>query len=409
MKTRNRRKLNDRFVKTVKPASPTKRAHYYDTEVKGFALQVEGSGHKSFKLMYRRNGRTCWYSIGDITAVGLADARAKAAELQAKMTLDPNYDPHAERLAAQKSGTFAELAARYRNEYAKKRNKSWEHQDYLVQRYVVPDLGRMQVHAIHRRDLRRIFDRLTDHSPSLANQVLFATSAIFAWAIKKDVVDLPANPAKGIEHNPMKARERVLSDSEIPAYWNAFDEAGLVRSGALKMLLLTGQRPGEVMAMHHDHIERIGDGAWWTLPGEPDGTGWQGTKNRQTHRVWLTAPALAILDELDDGQGGFVFRTENGSRLTRLDDAMKLVRQQVQGNGDKVTPHDLRRTHGTTVTGLGFTRDQMNRLQNHKEGGIGSVYDRHSYADEARQIQEAVTSKIMALVYGEEDKVVALR
>ena len=78
-------------------------------------------------------------------------------------------------------------------------------------------------------------------------------------------------------------------------------------------------------------------------------------------------------------------------------------------NPDKVTPHDLRRIHGTTVTSLGFTRDQMNRLQNHKEGGIGSVYDRHSYADENKRIQEAVVARIMALIDGRDDgKVVHL-
>ena len=38
---------------------------------------------------------------------------------------------------------------------------------------------------------------------------------------------------------------------------------------------------------------------------------------------------------------------------------------------DRATPHDLRRTHGTMITGLGFGRDAMNRIQNHKEGGIG--------------------------------------
>ncbi len=40
----------------------------------------------------------------------------------------------------------------------------------------------------------------------------------------------------------------------------------------------------------------------------------------------------------------------------------------------------------------------MNRIQNHLEGGIGSVYDRHHYSDEFRQIQEAVAGRILALV-----------
>ena len=65
-----------------------------------------------------------------------------------------------------------------------------------------------------------------------------------------------------------------------------------------------------------------------------------------------------------------------------------------------LTPHDLRRTHGTTITALGFGREAMNRIQNHKEGGIASVYDRHQYADENKRIMEAVASRIMALVEG---------
>jgi hypothetical protein len=42
----------------------------------------------------------------------------------------------------------------------------------------------------------------------------------------------------------------------------------------------------------------------------------------------------------------------------------------------------------------------MNRIQNHKEGGIASVYDRHQYADENKRVMEAVAAKIMALVAG---------
>ena len=55
----------------------------------------------------------------------------------------------------------------------------------------------------------------------------------------------------------------------------------------------------------------------------------------------------------------------------------------------------------STVTALGFGRDAMNRIQNHKEGGIASVYDRHQYEAENKTIMEAVASKIMALVEGE--------
>jgi integrase len=206
---------------------------------------------------------------------------------------------------------------------------------------------------------------------------------------------LAFNPCRGIERNPTRSRERVLSDAEVPLFWAAFDETGLLRASALKVLLLCGQRPGEVSHMRWEHISPDG---WWELPGEPEPkTGWPGTKNAQTHKVYLPGAARAILDELRDDREttGFVF----GSRrrgLYGLDVAMRTVCQLV-GVTKSVTPHDLRRTHGTKITGLGFGRDAMNRVQNHREGGIGSVYDRHEYAEENMKVMEAVAARIMAL------------
>jgi hypothetical protein len=78
----------------------------------------------------------------------------------------------------------------------------------------------------------------------------------------------------------------------------------------LKVILLTGQRPGEVSHMRHEHIV---DG-WWTMPGEPDHKlGWPGTKNGQSHRVWLPEVVRDIMADIDgDSTTGFVFTT--GSR-----------------------------------------------------------------------------------------------
>jgi integrase len=64
---------------------------------------------------------------------------------------------------------------------------------------------------------------------------------------------LKENPCRKVERNDTASRERILSDSEIPLFWSAFDE---VYEGALlKMVLLTGQRPGEVRHMRTEHIK----------------------------------------------------------------------------------------------------------------------------------------------------------
>jgi integrase len=69
------------------------------------------------------------------------------------------------------------------------------------------------------------------------------------------------------------------------------------------------------------------------------------------------------------------------------------------GITEKITPHDLRRTHGTKITALGFGRDAMNRIQNDKEGGISDVYVHH-YGEENKRLMEAVAAELIRLAEG---------
>ena len=108
-------------------------------------------------------------------------------------------------------------------------------------------------------------------APIVANQTLAAASAIFSWAIRQEI--LTVNPCKLVDRNPTTDRERVLSDEEVGC-------CGRSSTRRCKLILLTGQRPGEVAAMQREHIV---DG-WWQMPGKPQGA-WPGTKNGRDHRV----------------------------------------------------------------------------------------------------------------------------
>jgi integrase len=232
-------------------------------------------------------------------------------------------------------------------------------------------------------------------APIVANQVLASVSAIFTWATKEEIVG--SNPCKLVSRNPSKSRERVLSESELAPFWAALDGIDSVQAAALRMVLLTGQRPGEVAHMRREHIR---DG-WWELPGSPvDALGWPGTKNAESHRVWLPAAARELIAGFGNGGTGFVFG-RRGRPLYGLADTMREVCAKL--GVERATPHDLRRTFSTTVTSLAFGRDALNRVTNHKEGGIASVYDRHAYSEENKRIMEATAAKIMALVEGRGD------
>jgi integrase len=374
-------KLTPLLVTKLRPAA--KAFLVWDTYQRGLALLTQPSGFKSYKVIYKYGRRSRWFTLGATDAIALADARKLAAELILRVI--KGEDPAAEKRAERGTGTFAEIAHRYVEEHAKKRNKSWRQGDALVRRYLLPLWGGLLANTITRSDVRAMMGKID--KPILANQVLASASAVFTWAMKQEL--LTNNPCRGVERNATVSRERVLADTEVPLFWEAFGKAG-VAGAALQVLLLTGQRPGEVTRMRYDQIV---DG-WWTLPGAPDAaTKWPGTKNAQTHRVWLPQSVQDIIARLNCGDD-FVFGQPLDAAPTMRDICAQL-------KVPRATPHDLRRTHGSTITKLGFGRDAMNRIQNHKEGGIADVYDRHEYAEENKRVMEAVALRLFALARGE--------
>jgi hypothetical protein len=112
----NKRKLSEVLLRRIRPQDRT--TCVWDTHQRGLCVMVQPSGHKSWKVVYQFHGRARWYHIGDVSAVGLADARRLAGRVMFQVA--EGRDPLAERKAERGRGTFAELAAQYL-EHAKKR------------------------------------------------------------------------------------------------------------------------------------------------------------------------------------------------------------------------------------------------------------------------------------------------
>jgi integrase len=248
-------------------------------------------------------------------------------------------------------------------------------------------------------------------TPILANAALAAASARFTWAMKNEIGNITVHPCKGVEHNETNSRERVLSDAEIPIFWREFDLAG-TEGAALKMILLLGQRPGETVRMHSSHLV---DG-WWSMPGEIDNEiGWLGTKNAASHRVWISEPVREIIAARGATEG-MVLRGPLGGILD-LEGAMRDICARLRKQKVKVertTPHDLRRTCGTTIVRLTGSEEAMDRILNHKEGAkkkkksVTHVYNRYKFEVEDKKIMEDVARLVMTLADGPRtDNVVA--
>ena len=114
-------------------------------------------------------------------------------------------------------------------------------------------------------------------------------------------------------------RDRVLRESELVTFWERLDDAPRIGediADALRLVLVTLARPGEVCGARWDEI----DDGWWEIPGSR-------TKNGRSARLPLSGLALEILDRRDR-TGEYCFPSEYADHIQRLSVSHALRRSQ---------------------------------------------------------------------------------
>jgi integrase len=384
----NKRKLT-KF--NIRSAKPRQRAYLiWDTDTPGLALSIEPTGHKAFKCIYQFGGRTRWFTMGKTEQIHLPEARKWAHELILEVL--QGRDPQGAKKTLRTAPTFGSIAIRYREEFAKHENKAWKQNAHLVDKYMMPIWSKLNIQLISRTDVRAMLEKV--NGDAQFNKVLTAASAIFTWAGKIEITN-GANPCHRIERKVGEDRERILNDAEVGQLWSALDNYG-VAGKALKVTLLTGQRPGEVCHMRYEHLGEPDEGRWWEMPGLPT-EGWPGTKNGRTHRVWLSLEVLDVLPD-DGSEHGYVFpRIQDG-----LDATMRRVCHDLNIK-NKITPHDFRRTVASSITRLNYSEEAMDRILNHYRKSVSKTYNRHNYDRQNQDILERVALHMLDLVKNYEE------
>jgi integrase len=385
---RQRVRLTELEIRRIKPPAAGNVVRY-DNEVPGFGLRITAAGARSFVLNYRCGGKERRLTIGTWPAWSATAAREKAKELRRQ--IEQGIDPLAAREARQGALTVASLAKDYIEHHAKVNKRSWQEDERILRVNVLPVLGAAKADGVHRCDIVRLLDPIAERAPIMANRTLAVVRTMFNKAVERGLLD--ASPCTRMKApRSEKPRERVLSDDEIRALWTRLDTARMDprTAAAIRLILATGQRPGEVRAMRWDEVE----GAWWTIPSEK-------AKNKTTHRVPLTALALELLGERGEG---FVFPTR-GKLGHPGDTALNhACRANLLHFGiEPWTPHDLRRTVGTRLGELGFNRLIQDKIMHHKDHTVGGIYDRHSYDREKRQALEAWERRLRMIILGVEE------
>ncbi len=445
-----KKNLDDLVIKNLKPGD---RQYFCMAEgEKGFGVIVYPSGTKTFIYRYKIDGADKLLTLGEYPFTSLKDARTeymkasfqvKALRRGSKDGADPvkEIKLKAERRIKEdaehkQAPTVAGLIKDYIEKYAQKRNRNWKEIQRMLNKEVAPDWGKRKAKDITKRDVNLLLEKIVDRgSPATSNQVLKFIRKMFNFAIEQDMQQ--HTPCMGVKIKAKETpRERALNEDEIRILWKVLNTCSIsdeVRR-ALLLVLVTGQRPGEVSAMHRGEI----DGRWWTIPGEAIYTAQ--AKNHLTHRVYLTDTALELIGSLKkidpktrkEVDKAYIFPCPHGNKEQPIDTRAlaHAVRRNLNWpllhNGKPIydkdgkrvtenrlgvepfTPHDLRRTATTLMAKCKIIKEHRERVLNHKLEKLDGTYNIHDYDDEKQAALETLERKIKSILSGKENNVIPI-
>jgi integrase len=395
--------LSDRLVRSLEP--PVKgNCILYDSDLKGFGIRVTAAGTKAFVLNYRAKGRERRYTIGIYPDPwSVATARAKAETL--KREINGGRDPMRERDEERTAPTVADLAERFMAEYLPRKIKQSQREDAAMLRNdILPEIGKMRVADVTQADIRGIHLKVSRRAPVRANRVLSAASKAFNFAIH-DLGWRDDNPCVGVRRNPENRRARYLSQAEIVALGKALTaEANQVGANAVRMLMLTGARRGEVINARWGQFD-LEAGVWTKRSAH--------TKQHREHRVPLSAPALRLLAEMKRNAPKGVAWVFPGRGPEKPFHGIQKVWDRLRGAAglDDVRIHDLRHTYASILASSGVSLQMVGALLGHTHPGTTARYAHlYDYDDPLRKATERVGQVVTVASRAEDDaEVVPLR
>lgn len=384
----------------IKSMQPEKNA-YLRSEPGGLYIRVFPTGKKVWLHVYSFDGKRRWYRLGEYPITDLSTARSRLRNVLE--LLDAGKDPAEEKLKEKterrQSPTIEALAEEYLQKWAKPNKKTWQEDKRCLFKDVVPAWKGRKAKDITKRDVILLLENIVERgAPIQANNTFEKIRKMFNWA--QDMAILAQTPCAGVRApTKRKPKTRNLSPDEIRQLWFDLHSAAMSDEviRALKLILVTAQRPGEVIGLHSSEI----DGNWWTIPERR-------TKNGRAHRVFLSSMAKNLIGEKE----GFVFESPKGKKPIHVNALAHALRKSFELNNKTktaklqiahFTPHDLRRTATTQMARIGFSL-VVDKVLNHTDTRVTATYNLYEYDKEKRKALEAWSRELESIVIAEKKR-----
>jgi integrase len=370
------------------------------------------SGAKSWIVEYRPNGGGLGVgkrrlTLGPVGTLTPEEARRAAKDALASARL--GADPARDKEAARRTATLPELVEIYLAEHVDTKRKPGTRGQYrfLLERVMLPALGKVKAEQVSRRDVARLHGQMSD-KPFQANRLLAVIGAMYTFAAKRGLVPEGCNPARGIEKYREHRRERFLTPDELQHIGAALREAETVgiawqvdeaqpnakhlpkpkkrrtvlgshATAALRLLILTGARLREILHLRWEQVDF--SRGLLLLPDSKTG--------RKT--IVLNAPALAVIEALPR-VGAFVIAGNDPDKpRSDLHRPWRMIAKRAGLEGVRL--HDLRHTFASFGAGSGLGLPILGKLLGQKEAATTQRYA-HLDNDPVRRAAGAIGERI---------------
>ena len=376
--------INKRSIDALKPSERV--SHFWDDVLKGFGVKVTPRGRKVYIVKYRIPGirKSHTFTIGRHGSPWTPDqARKEAARvlLEASQGSDPNAEKRRRRTETA-DYTFDAYADKFVERYLM---QNWpgsaDRAVSILRKHAKPFFKGQDIREITRADCTTFIESLSE-TQATARKAAEVVGRMFRWAEDRgDLTD--RSPMDRVPRpKPSPGRERVLSDAELKAIWQACaTKPDHPFSALVRFLILSGQRRGEVGGMQWDELD---EGRMvWEVPVLR-------TKSRRGNVFPLTSMMLDTINQMQQ-RGALVFSFSGENPLGNHSKLKKSLDAQIskQTNAEGLPPwtlHDLRRTVATNLQRLGVGSDMIEVIQGRtKKLGAGIRYQRYDYLEERRE------------------------
>jgi integrase len=375
----------------------------FDDSLAGFGLRIRASGKRYWIVQYRATDKTRRVTLGPVDLLTPEEARERAGKILAQVRL--GEDPQAARAEAKAraSVTLGRLVDTYLTRYAAPKLKATSLRE--TTRYLNGAWRPLHDLPLDKIDRRLVATRLAEiaatSGATAANRARAALSAFFSWTMREGIAS--ANPVVGSNRSEEKSRDRVLSDAELVAIWNACGDDDFGR--IVRLLILTGQRRAEIGDLAWNEVDLTAPAI--KLPAAR-------SKNKRAHEIPLSPLAFDVLAGVHKRERPLVFGEGDGG-FSGWSKAKAALDARVAAAGTQIEAwrlHDLRRTVATGMIGIGVLPHVVEAVLNHVSGhlaGVAGVYNRAKYTTEKRQALDRWAAHVDAIVYRQPSNVLPLR